>query len=180
MTYIMVDVESDGQIPGITDYSMVCFGAVLVRDPSQTFYGTTKPISEKWDPQALAISGFSREEHEAFDDPAETMLKFKEWIESVVRVFPDGSKDRPHFIADNNGYDFAFINWYFHHFLGENPFGHSSRNLGDLYKGCTRNMRGSFKKLRKTKHTHNPVDDAMGNVEALQAMIEKFDLKGKF
>ena len=28
MTYIMVDVEADGPIPG--DYSMVCFGAVVV------------------------------------------------------------------------------------------------------------------------------------------------------
>ena len=30
MAYIMVDVESDGPIPG--DYSMICFGAVLVRE----------------------------------------------------------------------------------------------------------------------------------------------------
>ena len=28
------------------------------------------------------------------------------------------------------------------------------------------------RKLRKTKHTHNPVDDAMGNAEALLAMKE--------
>ncbi len=28
MAYIMVDVESDGPIPG--DYSMVCFGAIVV------------------------------------------------------------------------------------------------------------------------------------------------------
>ncbi len=38
MAYVMVDVEADGPIPG--DYSMVCFGAVLVKDsPDQTFYG---------------------------------------------------------------------------------------------------------------------------------------------
>lgn len=30
MAYIMVDVESDGPIPG--DYSMISFGAVLVND----------------------------------------------------------------------------------------------------------------------------------------------------
>jgi len=28
MPYVMVDIESDGPIPG--DYSMVCFGAVIV------------------------------------------------------------------------------------------------------------------------------------------------------
>ena len=56
----MVDIESDGPIPG--DYSMVCFGAVVVEPGlEKTFYGQTKPISGKWIPEALAISGFSRE-----------------------------------------------------------------------------------------------------------------------
>ena len=61
MTYIMVDIEADGPIPG--DYSMVCFGAIVV-EPSldRTFYGKLKPISEKWIPEALQVSGFSREE----------------------------------------------------------------------------------------------------------------------
>ena len=68
MTYIMVDVEADGPIPG--DYSMVCFGAIVV-EPSldRTFYGRLKPISEKWIPEALQVSGFTREETLAFDDP---------------------------------------------------------------------------------------------------------------
>jgi hypothetical protein len=30
MAYVMVDAESDGPIPG--DYSMICFGAVVVRE----------------------------------------------------------------------------------------------------------------------------------------------------
>ncbi len=48
MSYIMVDVEADGPIPG--DYSMVCFGAIVV-EPSldRTFYGKLKPISEQLD-----------------------------------------------------------------------------------------------------------------------------------
>ena len=35
-----------------------------------------------------------------------------------------------------------------------------------------KNTRHNFKHLRKTKHTHNPVDDAKGNAEALQSMIK--------
>lgn len=55
MTYIMIDVESDGPIPG--DYSMVCFGAIVV-EPSldRTFYGRLKPISVRWIPEALAVT----------------------------------------------------------------------------------------------------------------------------
>jgi hypothetical protein len=74
------------------------------------------------------------------------------------------------FIADNNGFDWMFVCWYFHHFLGKNPFGFSSQNLGSLYKGLVKDAAKSFKHLRKTSHTHDPVDDARGNAEALLAM----------
>ena len=61
MSYVMVDVEADGPIPG--DYSMVCFGAVIVEPAlERTFYATLAPISEKWVPEALQVSGFSRED----------------------------------------------------------------------------------------------------------------------
>ncbi len=169
MSYIMVDVEADGPIPG--DYSMICFGAVLV-EPSleKSFYGKLKPISDKWIPEALLVSGFSREQTLEFDHPETVMRTFEEWIEEC-------SSDRHMFISDNNGFDWQFINWYFHHFLGRNPFGHSSTNLGSLYKGIVRNTFENFKHLRKTKHTHDPVDDAMGNAEALLEIREKYDLK---
>jgi len=171
MAYIMVDIESDGPIPG--DYSMICFGAVLVDEQlSNTFYGRLKPVSNKFIPEALAVSGFSREEVLLFDDPAAVMLQFKNWIETVCN-------DRPVFISDNNGFDWMFICWYFHHFTGSNPFGHSSQNLGSLYKGMEKDMFKNFKHLRETKHTHHPVDDAKGNAEALLKMKKQFGLKIK-
>ena len=72
---VMVDVESDGPVPGM--YSMVCFGAVYCDTYLQkTFYAETKPISEKWIPEALAISGFTREEHELFPEPNVGMEAF--------------------------------------------------------------------------------------------------------
>jgi hypothetical protein len=160
----MVDIESDGPIPG--DYSMICFGAVLVTpDQNKTFYGRLRPISEKFVPEALAVSGFTREQVMAFDDPKDVMSSFAAWLKEVCA-------DRPMFISDNNGFDWQFVNWYFHHFTGANPFGFSSTNLGSLYKGLVKDVFQTFKHLRKTKHTHNPVDDARGNAEALLAMKE--------
>ncbi len=47
-----------------------------------------------------------------------------------------------------------------------NPFGHSSTNLGSLYKGLMKDMFVNFKHLRQTRHTHHPVDDARVNAEA--------------
>ena len=169
MTFIMVDIEADGPIPG--DYSMVSFGAVIV-EPGlhRTFYGQLQPISERWIPEALAVSGHSREETLTFDEPTQVMQRFADWLKREV-------KSRPHFIADNNGFDWSFINWYFHHFLGANPFGYSSTNLGSLYKGVVRDMFQNFKHLRKTAHDHHPVNDAKGNAEALLAIKAQYGLK---
>jgi DNA polymerase III epsilon subunit-like protein len=169
MSYIMVDIEADGPIPG--DYSMVCFGAVVVEPSlSKEFYGRLKPISDDWIPQALEVSGFTREETLAFDDPKSVMESFDAWIARE-------SEGQPMFISDNNGFDWQFINWYFHHFLGRNPFGHSSTNLGSLYKGVVKDVFKDFKHLRKTKHTHHPVDDARGNAEALLRIKEEHGLR---
>jgi len=168
MSYIVVDIEADGPIPG--DYSMICFGAVIVNESlDKSFYGKLKPISEKWNPDALAVSGFSREETLGFDNPLDVMLQFEEWIK-------ENSVGRPIFVSDNNGFDWMFICWYFHHFIGTNPFGFSSQNLGSLYKGMVKDTFKTFKHLRKTEHTHNPVDDAKGNAEALLFMKNEMGL----
>ena len=169
MSYVMLDIEADGPIPG--DFSMICFGAVIVEPSlSQTFYGQLRPVSEQWQPEALAVSGFTREQTLAFPEPEGVMRQFAAWLQ-------EHSKGRPMFISDNNGFDWQFINWYFHHFTGANPFGHSSANLGSLYKGLVRDVTQNFKHLRKTPHTHHPVDDARGNAEALLALKEQLGLK---
>jgi len=165
----MVDIEADGPIPA--DYSMIALGAVVVEPAlNRTFYGQLKPISDRWIPDALQVSGFRREETLNFDDPKAVMVEFSDWLRSVCA-------DRPFFISDNNGFDWQFVNWYFHHFSGSNPFGHSSMNLGSLYKGIVKDTFASFKHLRKTRHTHHPVDDARGNAEALLAIIQEHGLK---
>jgi hypothetical protein len=165
MSYVCVDVEADGPIPH--DYSMVSFGAVLV-EPSlnKTFYGQLRPISEKWIPDALAVSGFSREEHEKFDDPAEVMKNFARWV-------VENSQNAPIFISDNLAFDWMFIAWYLHHFTGSCPFGWSGRRIGDLYCGLVKDSRAKWKWLREPyKHTHNPVDDALGNANAILKIKE--------
>jgi DNA polymerase III epsilon subunit-like protein len=170
MSLIVVDVESDGPIPA--EFSMVCFGAVLFDEAlDKTFYGQTRPISDRFDPEALAISGFSREQHLAFDEPTVVMAKFVKWLEEY-------SEGRPVFVSDNLAFDWQFINYYFHRFLGRNPFGFSGRRIGDIYSGLVKDAYRAteWKKHRVTKHTHNPVDDARGNAEALRKFRE-FGLK---
>lgn len=169
MNYVMVDIEADGPIPG--DYSMVAFGAVIV-EPGlhRTFAARLCPISEQWLPEALNVAGFTRDETLSFKDPKKEMERFGVWVR-------ENCDKRRVFIADNNGFDWQFINWYFHHFTGKNPFGHSSQNLGSLYKGLVKDTFESFKHLRDTPHTHDPLDDALGNAEALLKMKNRLGLK---
>lgn len=162
MSYFSVDIEADGPIPG--PYSMVSFGAVVVEPGlSRTFYRELCPISEKWIPEALAVSGFSREQTLKFDFPGKIMAEFEDWVNQ-------NSRGRPIFIADNPGFDFAFINFYFHTFIGRNPFGFSSRKIGDLYCGAKLDTFAKWKHLRETQHSHNALDDAKGNAEAIIKM----------
>lgn len=171
MSYIVVDVEADGPIPH--KYSMVCFGAVIV-EPSltKTFYGQTKPISEEWVPDALAVSGFSREDHISFKDPKQVMEEFDQWIKA-------NSVGHPIFISDNPAFDWQWINYYFHMYLGKNPFGFSGRRIGDIYCGLVKDTRAQWKHLRQTVHDHNPVNDAKGNAEALLHMQKEMGLSIK-
>lgn len=165
MSYFIVDVEADGPAPGL--YSMVCFGCVKL-GTHEKYYGRTAPIIDRYIPEALQISGFSRAEHEGFDRPAIVMIDFYSWLKKI-------SKSRPIFISDNPAFDWQWINYYFHCFLGENPFGFSARRIGDFAAGLSKNYSNTneWKKLRRTTHTHNPVDDALGNAEALEELLKQ-------
>ena len=162
---VVVDVEFDGPAVGL--YSMVCFGAVIVTPGlDKTFYGQTKPIISNYLEDALAVSGFTREEHEQFPEPKQTMTDFQDWLKL-------NCESQPVFISDNPAADWQWINYYFHAYLGKNPFGFSARRIGDVYAGMMGDMRAAskWKKYRKTPHTHHPVDDAKGNAEALLWMF---------
>lgn len=176
MAWFMVDVETDGPIPG--DYSMIQIGVVYM-DPEgtfdKTFYGELRPISDNYQQSALDVCSLTREDTLQYNDPKEVMQQLKNWI------FEHHTGNRPPlFISDNNGFDFMFVAWYFHHFIGDNPFRHTSQNLNSIYKGMVGSVFKNFKHLRKTEHTHHPVDDVKGNAEALWHMKQEMGLKISF
>ena len=169
MSYFVTDVEADGNIIG--KHSMVCFGVVkLTPELDTTFYGKTRPISNDYEPDALAISGFDRIAHMGFDDPVDVMRNFAEWIDK-------NTVGKPILISDNNGFDASWINYYFLVYYGSNPFGWSSRRIGDLFCGAEHNIWCKWKKHRITAHTHVPTEDAKGNAEALLYFFNKYNMK---
>jgi len=174
LTGFVVDIEAVGPIPG--DYSMIDVGAVLLkRGLLETFRMTIAPINDNYTKEACDSIGIKFMHIKQINkiSPWHVMDAFKSWIE---RNTDKGTY--PMFFSDNNGFDWMFTHWYFMHYLHEDPFGHTSRNIADIFKGLNKDVTANFKKLRDTKHTHNPVDDAMGNAEALIKMIDQYGLEG--
>ena len=62
MSWIMVDIEADGPIPG--DFSMIEIGAVVAdvekKDLSRRFSANLGPIPDRFVPEAFEISGYTR------------------------------------------------------------------------------------------------------------------------
>lgn len=173
--WIVVDVETDGPAPGL--YSMIQLGSVVVRDRGEpeTFEVKLRPLEgADFVSEALAVTSTTRAETLQYPEPQIGMLIFKRWLESLVaKESYEGRFDvRLVLISDNLAFDWQFVNYYFHRFFKANPFGHSGRRIGDLWSGfnCDYRKNSDWKNMRQTKHTHNPVDDARGNAEALIAM----------
>ena len=95
------------------------------------------------------------------------MAELDEWLK-------ENSDGRPVLVSDNNGFDAAFVAYYYALAEMKNPFGFSSRRIGDLYSGFKQDARkaSDWKRLRTAKHTHNALDDAKGNAGAVLKMAE--------
>ncbi|EPT0781385.1 3'-5' exonuclease [Enterobacter hormaechei] len=171
--YISVDVETSGPVPG--EYSLLSIGACVVNGSESTFYRELKPDSPRHDAQALAVAGLdlsvlAREGH----TPAEAMRHFKSWVESVAE--PD---KKVIFVGFNAPFDWSFINYYFHKYTNENPFGFSALDIKAYYMGLTgchwEETKSSLitRKLDlKLQPSHNALDDARFQAELFAAILK--------
>lgn len=161
MTLIIVDCEAWGMSPG--KGMLTSFGAVE-RKTRASFHGVIYDVTP--DPANPAKSLKPDVEKDLVEPSDEVFTRFGVWLSQ----FPKPVK----FVSDNPAYDFQWINDGFDHALGYNPFGHSARRIGDFHAGLLSDFFASsreWKELRITPHDHNPVNDAMGNVEALDALM---------
>lgn len=163
MALVFVDVEARGTSP--VNGTMTEFGAV-VYDPNgkhhkKTFHGVLYEGSPDPTNPAVPIVGAQLW---GTDDVAQ---RFTDWLKEV-------SPGQSTMVSDNPAYDFMWIAGLYDMADMENPFGHSARRISDYWAGI--NLKWSetqsWKRFRVTKHTHHPVDDAMGNVEAFETIME--------
>jgi hypothetical protein len=162
---ISIDCEASGPCPVFGD--VISFGAVVI-EPSlnRTFRSPNmKPVYDAFNEGAYKSIGLTRAEHLAY---TATVLQgfhfFHHWLGSL-----EGDGNPQVMVSDNPAFDWQWINWGFYHAgFDKNPLGYSARRIGDMYAGLTNkeNNTSKWKKLRVTKHTHDPLDDAIGNAEA--------------
>jgi ribonuclease T len=171
--YISVDVEAAGPVPAT--YSMLSLGAVLVGDPKETFYVELKPVNENSVPDAMKVIGRTLADFmRTGRDPKEAMMAFRNWVANVAKTA------KPVFVGFNATFDWAFVSFYFHQYMGENAFGFGGVDIKSYYMGMTgctwedtrsSRIRTEFKSA--SRHTHNALDDAIEQAEMFRRMITK-------
>lgn len=164
--FFVVDVEAAGGATPATG-RMTEFGAVEISS-MQTYHGVLWDTVPREDhPGTFTIVNDTPYDHRY------VMADFSRWINDVA------SDERAVMFSDNPAFDFMWIAYNFDNVGLENPFGYSARRIGDLFAGLKDNWKdtSSWKKHRKTKHDHNPVNDAVGNAEALKYILRKYHQK---
>lgn len=155
-TLVFVDCEAIGPCPGQGELTE--FGAVLY-PTKETFHGILYDSRPSVNPQLTKSLGGKH-------DPVEVFTNFSRWLSEHVA-------GNPIFVSDNPAFDWQWINYLFHHTIGRNPFGHSARRISDFYAGLVGDFANTqhWKRFRITRHDHNPVHDAMGNLEAFERLL---------
>lgn len=170
--YISVDVETSGPIPG--EFSLLSIGACLVSQPATAFYLEIQPSSPRHDQQSVAVSGLDLDKLQRDGlPPAKAMREFDTWIKSVSLL-----ERKPVFVGLNAPFDWSFVNYYFHQYMGSNPFGFTAIDMKAYFMGAfgcswneakSSNMAATLKP--QSKPTHNALDDARFQAELFELML---------
>ena len=176
--YISADIEADGPIPGV--YSMLACGLCVagrfdgreftLADPeAETFYTQLRPISDTFDPEAVAVTGLDRDRliTEA-PEPEAAMTRLAEWLRTAAGA------DNPIIVGYPLIYDWMFLYWYLVRFARQDsPLTFSSGlDMKTMYQQKARvvlsragkdDLPAALQSVRA--HTHNALDDALEQAE---------------
>lgn len=185
-----MDVEASGECPLHGD--MISFAAVVIEPGlTRTFdSGNMRPECEKFNPGAYKAIGMTREQHLAAPcSIEERIFAFRDWINPIIaaekvrrdlRAAETGGnpdqKVRAVMTTDNPGFDFMWMQFEMMNKLGYGLLGHSARRIGDMWSGLRQRPRETqgWKKFRVAPHDHTPLNDCMGNAEAVLTIWEKY------
>src|SRR5437588_1760632 len=183
--YFSADVETDGPIPrpySILSFALVYAGSydgkkfIRPRDLTKTFYAELKPISEKYESEALQVNGLDRERLcKEGQSPELAMTSAARWVKQLA------GEHTPVLAAYPLSFDWAWLYWYFLRFSAEgSPFNHSRcfdiktafavKAAVPISEAGKSNL---FEQLRpQRRHTHHALDDALEQAEIFANIFE--------
>jgi hypothetical protein len=183
--YFSADVETDGPIPG--PFSMLSFAIVVAgrfdgshfsRPPeySHSIHVELKPISDEFQPDALAVNRIDRERLKVTGlDPCEAMTDAAKWVRDVA------GSGNPVLVAYPMSFDWLWLYWYFVRYSTTgSPFGHSrcfDIKTAFAAKGRMRMSEAGRSRLPPAlqsshPHTHSALDDAIEQAEIFANVFE--------
>lgn len=183
--YFSADVETDGPIPG--PYSMLSFALVLagtydgerfVRPSSydRVFYREMRPISDEFQPEALAVNGLDRDRlKREGGDPADVMTEASAFVREIA------GQAAPVLVAYPLSFDWTWLYWYFVRFGRDgSPFAYSrcfDIKTAVAVKGRMPVAEASRSRLplhlrSHRAHTHHAIDDAIEQAEVFANVFE--------
>jgi DNA polymerase III alpha subunit (gram-positive type) len=176
--YFSIDMESDGPCPGLN--SMLSLAAVAVRENGEVLGTWTANLATlpEASSSASAMQFWSRfpKAYEAtrqlVQEPADAMIDFVNWVDSWQGV--------PVAVAFPAGFDFTWVYYYTHRFVGRCPFSHSAVDMKTL-AWCY--MGGNYRHATKRNwprrwfnhqlpHTHVALDDAQEQAQTFLNMLK--------
>lgn len=183
IVYFSVDVEASGPFP--PDFNLVSIGAVEVRPTpnghriGREFYVELKPIFPGFRAESMAVHGISREHLERNGTDARgAMQGLADWTRSCLV-----GEEMPVFVGHNVVFDWAYINYYFHYFGIENPYGYKAIDSKSLAVGVLgiswwdANKEFLLKRIPglvglPTEQVHNALHDAQFQARILVALLD--------
>lgn len=175
--YVSTDIETDGPSPG--HYSMLSFGSVAFR-LDRTILGTFERNLEllpgaKQHPSHMSFWATQPDAWEQcrrdLVEPAAAMTEYVEWVAQLSGT--------PIFVAHPVEFDYTFINWYLHAFVGVEPFAGAVDLPSYAMALLQQPLTGSRKPFMPREwfdsslpHTHRALDDALGHAMLFCGMVE--------
>jgi len=166
---VSVDIESAGSNPA--DYALLSIGACTLLAPRANFYVELQPDKMTMDEGAMQVHGLDLHHLAAHGQaPASALQMLEGWLADSI---PD--RRGPLFLGFNAAFDWMFINDYYLHYLGRNPFGHSALDIKSFAMGLqqvawqdTRMAQLNNKPLR-----HNALEDALDQADIFLNLLHK-------
>jgi DNA polymerase III alpha subunit (gram-positive type) len=169
--YVVVDIETDGPIPGMNSMLSLAAVATTAKKEVDTFYRKLEPLESA--EQDQKTMDWWKTEPEAWQEatsdakPAkDVIIELCDWLDKLGK--------NPIFVAHPISFDYPIVRWYLSKFAAKNPFATTgawtaldlSSFIAGKYNLSLNNSRRpnlpETLKVGMPDHTHNALDDARG------------------